>query len=110
MLATLMSLFLLSMAGIPPLVGFFGKLFVFTASLSQGFVWLTVWAVVSSIVGVYVYLKPIVLMFMEEREEHRDSIALKPLSLMSIFLVAVFAVVLGLASDSLLSKILQIVS
>ena len=109
-LSILMSIFLLSMAGIPPLVGFFGKLFVFTASLSQGFVWLTIWAVISSIIGVYIYLKPIVSMFMEEQEEGRDTISLKPLSLMSIFLVAIFAVAMGLASDSLLSSILKIVS
>lgn len=109
-LSILMTLFMLSMAGIPPLVGFFGKLFIFTASLSQGFVWLTIWAVISSIVGVYIYLRPMVLMFMEESETQTPSVALKPLSMMSIFIVAVFAVVLGLASESLLSSILKIVS
>ena len=57
-----MTVALLSLAGIPPLAGFFAKYLVFTLSISKGFVALTVVAVVTSLIGVYYYFKPIVAM------------------------------------------------
>ncbi len=62
LLAVAMTVALLSLAGIPPLAGFFAKYLVFTLSISKGFVALTVVAVVTSLIGVYYYFKPIVAM------------------------------------------------
>ncbi len=67
-LALAFTICLLSLAGIPPTVGFFGKLFIFSSAISQGFVWLVIWGVVSSVISVYFYLRPIMVMYMKEGE------------------------------------------
>jgi NADH-quinone oxidoreductase subunit N len=59
-LAVAMTIFMLSLAGFPPSVGFFGKLFLFTAGVGAGYTWLVVWAVLMSVVSVYYYIKVLV--------------------------------------------------
>lgn len=56
-LGLLMTVFMLSLAGFPPTVGFIGKLWLFTAGVSAGFTWLVILAVIASAVSVYYYLK-----------------------------------------------------
>ena len=56
-MAVLMTVFMLSLAGFPPFVGFFGKLFLFTAGVSTGWTWLVVIAVLTSVVSVAYYLR-----------------------------------------------------
>src|SRR5690606_39801443 len=51
------------MAGIPILAGFFGKLFLFTQALNQGYYVMVVIAVITSIISIYYYLKVIITMF-----------------------------------------------
>ncbi|HZU84591.1 MAG TPA: NADH-quinone oxidoreductase subunit N [Polyangiaceae bacterium] len=60
------SLFLLSLAGVPPTAGFFGKWFVFKAAIDSGLYWLAVLALVNSVVGAYYYLRVLVYMYMRE--------------------------------------------
>ena len=55
---------MLSLAGLPPTLGFFGKFVIFSAALKQNLIWLVVWAVVSSVIGIYYYLRPVILMYM----------------------------------------------
>ena len=56
-LAVAMTIFMLSLAGFPPSVGFFGKLFLFTAGVSAGYTWLVVLAVLMSAVSVFYYVR-----------------------------------------------------
>ncbi len=67
--AFMMLLFLFSMAGIPPLVGFYAKLAVLQAVIQAGFVWLAVLAVVMSVVGAYYYLRAVKLMYFDQPVE-----------------------------------------
>jgi NADH-quinone oxidoreductase subunit N len=60
------SLFLVSLAGIPPTAGFFGKWFVFRAAMDAGFYLLTIIAFVNSVIGAYYYLRVLVFMYMRE--------------------------------------------
>jgi NADH-quinone oxidoreductase subunit N len=60
------ALFLLSLAGVPPTAGFFGKWFVFRAAIDGGFYWLTVIAFINSVIGAYYYLRVLVYMYMRE--------------------------------------------
>jgi NADH-quinone oxidoreductase subunit N len=60
------SLFLLSLAGIPPTAGFFGKWFVFRAAIDGGLYWLAIVAFVNSVVAAYYYLRVLVYMYMRE--------------------------------------------
>lgn len=58
----------LSLLGMPPTAGFFGKYYVFSAAVQGGLVWLAVLGVLASAVGAYYYLKVIVYLFMREPE------------------------------------------
>ena len=60
------SFFLLSLAGIPPTAGFFGKWFVFKAAIDGGLYWLAILALVNSVIGAYYYLRVLVYMYMRE--------------------------------------------
>lgn len=60
------SLFLVSLAGIPPTAGFFGKWFLFKSAMDAGYTTLTVIAFLNSTVGVYYYLRVMVFMYMRE--------------------------------------------
>jgi NADH-quinone oxidoreductase subunit N len=62
--ATLMALFLLSLAGIPPTGGFIAKVGVFTAAVDAGAWWLALVGVLASVVAVFFYLRVIVAMYM----------------------------------------------
>jgi NADH-quinone oxidoreductase subunit N len=68
-LALALSLFLVSLAGIPLTGGFTGKLFLFAAAIQGGLYWLVVIAVVASAIGIYYYLRVLVLMYMREPSE-----------------------------------------
>ena len=59
----------LSLLGMPPTAGFFGKYYVFSAAVQAGMVWLAVLGVLASAVGAYYYLKVIVYLFMREPQE-----------------------------------------
>lgn len=61
----------LSLLGMPPTAGFFGKYYVFSAAVQSGLVWLAVIGVLASAIGAYYYLKVIVYLFMREPEEGR---------------------------------------
>jgi len=64
--AALLSIFLLSLIGVPLTGGFFGKFYVFKAALEAKLVWLTVLGLLNSAVAAYYYLRVIVVMYMQE--------------------------------------------
>lgn len=64
-LAVLMSTFMLSLLGLPLTAGFMGKFQIFYAALQEGWVWLTVIAVLNSVVSLFYYLRVIVYMYMK---------------------------------------------
>ena len=64
--ALLMLLLMFSMAGVPPLVGFYAKLAVLQAVVNAGFTWLAVVAVMFSLIGAFYYLRIVRLMYFEE--------------------------------------------
>lgn len=68
-LAATLTIFLLSLIGIPVTGGFFAKFYVFSAALKSNLVGLTIIAVINSAVGAYYYLRVIVVMYMREERE-----------------------------------------
>ena len=64
--AFLMLLAMFSMAGIPPLMGFYAKFAVIKALLSQGFVWISLFAVVMSLIGAFYYLRVVKVMYFDK--------------------------------------------
>ena len=61
-----------SLAGIPPLAGFFGKYFVFLAAVKSGLYALAIIGVVSSVVGAYYYLRIVKIIYFDEPAENFD--------------------------------------
>ena len=69
MLALALTIAILSMAGIPPFAGFFGKYYIFSEAVKADHLGLVVLAVINSIVGVYYYFKVIIAMYTNESSE-----------------------------------------
>ena len=72
-LALAMTVFMFSMAGIPPFSGFFGKLYVFLPAVQAGFWTLSVIGVLTSVVGAYYYLRVIKVMYFDAAEPAFDA-------------------------------------
>ncbi|MEX2628578.1 MAG: NADH-quinone oxidoreductase subunit NuoN [Tistlia sp.] len=72
MMAAALAIFMFSLAGIPPLAGFFGKLYVFLAAIEAGLYTLAVIGVLTSVVGAYYYLRIVKLMYFDEPSEVLD--------------------------------------
>lgn len=71
--ALAMLILLFSMAGVPPMVGFFGKLYVLRAAYEAGLAWLAVAGVIASVIGAYYYLRIVYYMYFgEEPDETLD--------------------------------------
>ncbi|MDH5509383.1 MAG: NADH-quinone oxidoreductase subunit N [Nitrospinota bacterium] len=85
---------LFSLAGIPPTAGFWGKYYLFTAALDQGYVWLAVLAALNSVVAVFYYLRVMVVMYM--RTEKGESLPKDAFStpMVVAILVAIYGSVL----------------
>ncbi|MDA0787556.1 MAG: NADH-quinone oxidoreductase subunit NuoN [Proteobacteria bacterium] len=71
-LAAAIAIFMFSMAGIPPLAGFFAKFYVFLAAIEAGLYVLTVVGLLTSVVGAYYYLRIVKLMYFDEPAEAFD--------------------------------------
>src|SRR5690606_10022014 len=67
-LAFIMTVSLLSLAGIPPLAGFFAKYYMFTVAFENGYVSLVLVAVFTSLIGIYYYFKIIIAMYLKSDE------------------------------------------
>jgi NADH-quinone oxidoreductase subunit N len=97
-LALLMSIFLFSLAGVPPFAGFFAKFFVFAAAVQGGYSWLAAVAMLNSAIGAWYYLRIVVDMyFAEPTEETRIEPQQRsiPLSI-TLGIAALFTIALGL--------------
>jgi len=85
--AALMSIFMFSLAGIPPFAGFFGKYYVFLAAVKADLTWLAIIGVMTSLISVYYYLRLVVLMYFRDGEADID----KPVPLAAMVAVVVAA-------------------
>jgi NADH-quinone oxidoreductase subunit N len=96
LIAGAMSLFMLSLAGFPPTAGFFGKLYVFMAAIKEGYILITVMAVIATVISVYFYLRIITMMYFHENESdekvviHRGMGTIIALSSIAIILIGFF--------------------
>jgi NADH-quinone oxidoreductase subunit N len=67
-LAALMTIFLLSLGGFPPMAGFIAKWYVFSAAVKAGYYWLAIIGVLTSVISVFFYLRLVVMMYMTATE------------------------------------------
>ncbi len=66
LMATILALLMFSLAGIPPLAGFFGKFYVFSAAIEADLIALAIIGVLASVVGAFYYLRVVKVMFFDE--------------------------------------------
>ena len=102
-LAAMLSLFLLSLIGIPATGGFFAKFYVFNAALKANLVGITIIGVVNSAIAAYYYLRVIVVMYMREGREEAESPPALPFSLQAaVALSAAATLYLGILPQRIL--------
>jgi NADH-quinone oxidoreductase subunit N len=71
-MAFLMMLAMFSLAGVPPLFGFFAKLMILKAAIDAGMMWLAIVAILAAIVGLYYYLRVVKVMYFDKPDEDVD--------------------------------------
>jgi len=102
LLAATLTIFMLSLIGIPMTGGFFAKFYVFSAAVKANLIWLTIIGVVNSAIGAYYYLRVIVVMYMRESRKNVP-VTRVPFGLGVALAVSVMATLyLGLLPDRIL--------
>jgi NADH-quinone oxidoreductase subunit N len=108
-LAGCMAVFMLSLAGIPPLAGFFGKLYLFSAALrvggDHGLLWLVALALFGSLISFYYYLMILKVIFVDTANTQGPGFRTDLLQRASIALLAAIVLFLGLFPGGLVWKI-----
>src|SRR6266566_3314880 len=112
LLAGCMAVFMLSLAGLPPLAGFFGKFYLFSAAFragaNHGLLWLVALALFGSLISLYYYLIVLKVIFQSEAAETRSlsSPAQNGLSRLTIVFAATIVLFLGIAPQFLVARII----
>lgn len=92
-LALVLLVSLLSLAGMPPLAGFVGKVYVFAAAVESGLIWLAFVGVINAIIGLYYYLTVLKVVYLY-RSEHEDQPVRVPRTYALALVVSIVAILL----------------
>jgi NADH-quinone oxidoreductase subunit N len=103
LLAFVMTVAVLSLAGIPPTAGFFAKYYIFNAVFQSGYTGLVLIAIVASLIGVYYYFRLIIAMYFKDSEG--EVIVVQSNHRLLLILVATAIIVLGLFPDFIIRLI-----
>lgn len=101
LLAAAMAVFMFSLAGLPPLAGFFGKLYVFAAAVQGGWWWLAAIGVLNSVISAYFYLRVVLTMYMRPAASSRNDLTIGPALTAALVVTAVLTVLIGLFPSTL---------
>lgn len=104
MLAAMLAITLFSLAGIPPLAGFFAKYYIFIAAIKSGYTWLAIVGVISSVISVYFYLRVVVVMYFKEPEESVNIFASRT-GIFGVIISVIVIILFGVIPGSLLNLI-----
>jgi len=108
--AAALSLFLLSLLGLPITAGFFGKLYIFNVAIKSSLLWLALLMAINSIIGAYYYLRVIVVMYMHDYKGPVPTEAaqgLSPTAAMVVTVAAIITVYLGLLPNHVLGLLIS---
>lgn len=95
LVAIVLTICMLSLAGFPPFAGFVGKFLIFSAAVESGLAWLAVVGVLNSLISVYFYLRPVVQMYMNEPAEGWSGIRVAPLVALALLIAVIGVIALG---------------
>jgi NADH-quinone oxidoreductase subunit N len=99
--AAAMTVFMVSLMGIPPTIGFYGKYYIIVALIDSGLLWLALAIVVMSAVSAFFYLRVVAVMYFSEGDESRTS-ATTPMLNTGIAIMVIGVIVLGLFSGPII--------
>lgn len=102
-LAAAMTLFMLSLTGVPPLAGFVGKFYVFSVALNAGHVALVIIAAVNSAISAYYYIGVVVAMYMQEGAPVMEPLSTRPGLLIGVVVSALAVIAIGIAPEPYMS-------
>jgi NADH-quinone oxidoreductase subunit N len=102
-LAALMTIFLLSLGGFPPLAGFIAKWYVFSAAVKAGYTWLAILGVLTSVVAVFFYLRVVVMMYMTPSDHPARFPAVPRIAGFALVVSAVLVLYLGILPTRVLN-------
>jgi NADH-quinone oxidoreductase subunit N len=102
-LAALMTIFLLSLGGFPPLAGFIAKWYVFSAAVKAGYTWLAILGVLTSVVAVFFYLRVVVMMYMTPSEQPAQFPAVPKIAGCALVVSALLVIYLGILPTRVLN-------
>jgi NADH-quinone oxidoreductase subunit N len=91
-----MTLFLISLTGLPPTAGFIGKLYIFSAVIDSGYLWLAVIGVLNSVVSLYYYVKVFKYMYLHDVDSKKPALNYSPASIIILLLLAIPTLFFGL--------------
>ena len=95
--ALAMLVLLFSLAGVPPMVGFFGKLYVLRAAFDAGLAWLAIAGVIASVIGAFYYLRIVFYMYFGEEQEIGLDVSKSPV-MSSVLMASAIIMVVGVAN------------
>jgi NADH-quinone oxidoreductase subunit N len=101
-LGVAMTIFLLSLMGIPPTAGFAGKFYIFAGAVKAGYIWLAILGVLNSAVSLYYYLRVMVYMYFREPAEDYGWMTMQVGAVISIILAIVGVFYLGIFPGSIM--------
>ncbi|HEV3036432.1 MAG TPA: NADH-quinone oxidoreductase subunit N [Candidatus Angelobacter sp.] len=101
LLAFTLTIFMLSLIGIPLTGGFYAKYYVFSAALSSNLVWLSIIGLVNSAVAAYYYLRLIIVMYMREQTVETEPVKVTPAMGLALVLAAIATIYLGVAPNNI---------
>ena len=107
LLAFTLTIFMLSLIGIPLTGGFFAKYYVFSAALKSNLVWLSIIGLVNSAVAAYYYLRLIVVMYMREQTVETEPVRITPAMGFALVLAAIATIYLGVAPNNVVEYAAQ---
>ena len=93
--SVMISLTMFSLAGIPPLAGFFGKFYIFMSAIESNMFALSIIGVLASVVGAFYYLRIVKIIYFDEPQEKFDGLSIRSLSLLfypSSILITLFCI------------------
>ncbi len=102
-LAVTMCIFMFSLAGIPPLVGFMSKFYIFSSAIKSGFLVLTIIGVVNSVISVYYYLRVTVVMYMKKPIREFAPLSLSPFILLALLITIFGTIFLGIFPSKIIA-------
>lgn len=101
-LALAMTLFLFSLAGVPPAAGFVGKFYLFAGAVQEGYIWLAVIGVLNSAASAYYYLRIMVYMYMKEPTEEFEWIKVTAPVTLALIIAAAGTLIPGIVPSVIL--------